>query len=43
MDAETMPLLDSWFQDFLEIPLIKECMPPQDKLLEHSKELLKKI
>ncbi|XP_050254414.1 glutathione transferase GST 23-like isoform X2 [Quercus robur] len=41
IDAETMPLLDSWFQDFLGIPLIKECMPPQDKLLEHSKELHK--
>ena len=39
IDAETMPLLDSWFQDFLGIPLIKECMPPQDKLLEHIKEL----
>ena len=42
IDAETMPLLHSWFQDFLEIPLIKECMPPQDKLLEHIKELPKK-
>ena len=42
IDAETMPLLHSWFQDFLEIPLIKECMPPQDKLLEHIKELHKK-
>ena len=41
IDAETMPLLHSWFQDFLEIPLIKECMPPQDKLLEHNREFHK--
>ena len=43
IDAETMPLLHSWFQDFLEIPLIKECLPPQDKLLEYIKELHTKI
>ncbi|XP_075648471.1 glutathione transferase GST 23-like [Castanea sativa] len=41
IDAETMPLLDAWFQDFLEVPFIKECMPPQDKLLEHNKEFHK--
>ena len=37
IDAETMPVLNAWYQEFLEIPIIKECMPPQDKLLEHSK------
>ena len=41
IDAETMPLLDAWFKDFLEVPFIKECMPPQDKLLEHNREFHK--
>ncbi|KAK7843970.1 glutathione transferase gst 23, partial [Quercus suber] len=41
IDAETMPLLDAWFKDFLEVPFIKECMPPWDKLLEHNKEFHK--
>lgn len=37
IDAETMPVLSAWFKDFLEVPVIKECMPPLDKLLEHNK------
>lgn len=41
IDAETMPLLDAWFQDFLEVPIIKECMPPHDKLLELNKSFHK--
>lgn len=41
IDAETMPVLGAWFKEFLEVPVIKECMPPQDKLLEHNKGLHK--
>jgi glutathione S-transferase len=41
IDAGTMPLLDAWFQEFLEVPIIKECMPPQDKLLELNKSFHK--
>lgn len=41
IDAETMPLLNAWFQDVVEVPIIKECMPPQDKLLEHKKDFYK--
>ncbi|KAK2992083.1 hypothetical protein RJ640_023466 [Escallonia rubra] len=37
IDEETMPLLSAWFQDFLGAPIIKECVPPRDKLLEHNK------
>ena len=36
VDAETMPLLNAWFESFLELPTIKECIPPWDKLLEHN-------
>jgi glutathione S-transferase len=41
IDAETMPLLDAWFQDFLEVAIIQDCMPPQDKLLELNKRFHK--
>ncbi|KAJ9166517.1 hypothetical protein P3X46_021257 [Hevea brasiliensis] len=37
IDAKTMPLLDAWFAKFLELPTIKECVPPWDKLLEHNR------
>ncbi|KAK6938101.1 Glutathione S-transferase, N-terminal, partial [Dillenia turbinata] len=31
---EEVALLDTWFKDFLELPVIKECLPPRDRLLE---------
>ncbi|XP_039171631.1 glutathione transferase GST 23-like [Eucalyptus grandis] len=34
IDAEKMPSLDAWFKRFLDVPVIKECMPPWDKLIE---------
>ncbi|KAL2339972.1 hypothetical protein Fmac_007912 [Flemingia macrophylla] len=37
IDKELMPKLDAWFHDFLEHPVIKECIPPRDKLLNHNK------
>lgn len=38
IDAEEMPSLVSWFQNVLEAaPILKECTPPKDKLLEHNK------
>ncbi|KAA8528329.1 hypothetical protein F0562_035684 [Nyssa sinensis] len=35
IDEEKVPLLNAWFQDVLEVPIIKECVPPRDKLLVH--------
>ncbi|XP_027354207.1 glutathione transferase GST 23-like [Abrus precatorius] len=29
--------LNAWFDDFLDYPGIKECVPPRDKLLNHNK------
>lgn len=43
IDGEMMPLLSAWFQKFLELPIIKECLPPQDKLLVHTKEFHKML
>ncbi|XP_044474808.1 glutathione transferase GST 23-like [Mangifera indica] len=37
IDAETMPLLTAWLNKFLEVPIIKECIPSWDELLEHNK------
>ncbi|XP_050377295.1 glutathione transferase GST 23-like [Argentina anserina] len=37
IDIETMPLLDAWFRRVLDVPIIKECLPPQDKVLERFK------
>ncbi|KAJ0024567.1 hypothetical protein Pint_08415 [Pistacia integerrima] len=36
-DAETMPLFTAWLNKFLEFPIIKECLPSWDILLEHTK------
>ncbi|KAJ7958953.1 putative Glutathione s-transferase [Quillaja saponaria] len=36
IDAEAMPLLTAWFEDLFKVLVIKECMPPYDKLLEHN-------
>ncbi|MCD9638914.1 hypothetical protein HAX54_023087 [Datura stramonium] len=36
IDAEEMPSLVSWFQRPQAAPILKECTPPKDKLLEHN-------
>uniref|UniRef100_F6H0Z9 Glutathione S-transferase n=1 Tax=Vitis vinifera TaxID=29760 RepID=F6H0Z9_VITVI len=43
IDVEMTPLLGAWFQKFLKLPIIKECLPPQDKLLVHTKEFHKML
>jgi glutathione S-transferase len=35
LDAEKFPSLHEWAQNFIQIPLIRECIPPKDKLLEY--------
>ncbi|KAL4345500.1 hypothetical protein HN51_063592 [Arachis hypogaea] len=40
IDAESIPKLYSWFHAFIDIPIIKELMPPQHKLLHHTKAFL---
>ncbi|KAL3715681.1 hypothetical protein ACJRO7_007421 [Eucalyptus globulus] len=34
-DAERFPSLHEWAQNFIEIPLIRECLPPRDVLVNH--------
>ncbi|XWS60905.1 hypothetical protein CRYUN_Cryun07bG0078400 [Craigia yunnanensis] len=34
-DAQRFPLLHQWAEDFIGTPLIKECLPPRDKLVEY--------
>ncbi|XP_057728731.1 glutathione transferase GST 23-like [Arachis stenosperma] len=40
IDAESMPKLNSWFHAFIDIPIIKELLPPRHKLLHHTKTFL---
>lgn len=42
IDAESMPSLDAWSKRFLELPVIKECVPPWDKLIELNSGFLQK-
>jgi len=35
VDEEKMPLLSVWFQQVLENPIIKDCLPPREKLIDH--------
>lgn len=37
VDANEMPLLYQWFQAFLDVPLVKEKLPPKHKLLPFNK------
>ncbi|KAL6319542.1 hypothetical protein AAG906_014218 [Vitis piasezkii] len=35
LDAEKFPSLHEWAENFIQIPLIKECIPPRDVLVNH--------
>lgn len=35
VEEEEAPFLKKWFHDFLEVAVVKENLPPRDKLLAH--------
>lgn len=35
LDAERFPSLHEWAQNFIEIPVIKESIPPRQKLVHY--------
>lgn len=37
------PTMNAWFDEFLELPVIKECLPPWEKLLKHNKWFHEKL
>ncbi|KAI3949077.1 hypothetical protein MKW92_030840 [Papaver armeniacum] len=37
VDEENMPLLNAWFDDVLDVDILKERLPPRDKTLAHCK------
>lgn len=41
IDEDTMPVLASWLHCVLEDPILKECVPPYQTLLEHNKNFQK--
>ncbi|OVA15264.1 SAICAR synthetase [Macleaya cordata] len=43
VDEESMPLLSAWFRDVLDVEILKERLPPRDKLLAHCKSSREKL
>ncbi|XP_027089940.1 glutathione transferase GST 23-like [Coffea eugenioides] len=43
IDQENMPLLAAWIDYVLEDPVMKEFMPPYDKLVKHTRGLREKL
>ncbi|XP_058078453.1 glutathione transferase GST 23-like [Magnolia sinica] len=39
VDENEMPSLHAWFRNFLDFPVIKEMLPPRERLLSHLKSL----
>ncbi|KAI3833847.1 hypothetical protein MKX03_002187, partial [Papaver bracteatum] len=37
VDEEHMPLLNTWFDDVLDVEILKQRLPPRDKTLAHCK------
>lgn len=37
VDAEEFPLLSAWMNNFSDDPVIKECWPPRDQMIEKLK------
>jgi glutathione S-transferase len=43
LEPSTLPRLHAWAQNFIEVPLIKENIPDNDKLLLHMKGVREKM
>ncbi|KAG6766293.1 hypothetical protein NC652_021861 [Populus alba x Populus x berolinensis] len=43
LEPSTLPRLHAWAQNFLEVPLIKENIPDNDKMLLHMKSVREKM
>ncbi|KAI4375484.1 hypothetical protein MLD38_013348 [Melastoma candidum] len=40
LEEKRFPLLNEWVRKFLEVPGIRECLPPRDTLVDHLKAYL---
>lgn len=40
LDAERFPSLHEWAENFIQIPAIKECIPPRDDLVNYMNGIL---
>ncbi|XP_059642086.1 probable glutathione S-transferase [Cornus florida] len=40
LEAEKFPFLHEWAENFIQIPLIKECLPPREKLTNYFQATL---
>ena len=37
VNSESLPLINAWFDDFLDVEVVKENLPPKDKMYELNK------
>nr|XP_043615982.1 glutathione transferase GST 23-like [Erigeron canadensis] len=42
LDEENTPLLNKHFRDILDVPVIKDCIPPLEQLFAHTKFLIER-
>ncbi|XP_010271919.1 PREDICTED: glutathione transferase GST 23-like [Nelumbo nucifera] len=40
---DSLPSLKEWFKNFLDVPLVKELLPPREKLLHHLQTFRQKL
>lgn len=43
LDDDNTPMLNAWFRDVLDVPVMKEYIPPLDKLVAHNKDFRKRF
>ncbi|KAJ8639987.1 hypothetical protein MRB53_016681 [Persea americana] len=43
VDPNSMPLLHAWCQEYTNVPLVKEGLPPREKLLPYLKVIREKL
>ncbi|KAJ0984643.1 hypothetical protein J5N97_002999 [Dioscorea zingiberensis] len=43
VDAGTLPLLNAWFDDFLDVDVVKSSLPPKDKLYAFNRARREKL
>ncbi|KAK1303929.1 hypothetical protein QJS10_CPB11g01828 [Acorus calamus] len=43
VDEAELPLMHAWFQDYLQLDVVKERLPPRDKVLQMLRDLHKRL
>ncbi|XP_077214327.1 glutathione transferase GST 23-like [Tasmannia lanceolata] len=43
VEEESLPLISQWFEDILDFDIVKESLPPRDKLIAHLKAFRERV